>query len=450
MYSTTRILLLLFLIPLVLSECSSSEDCNGVERCISNQCRKLELLDNIDGLLIVGTLIVFFGAMLAAGGGLGGGGIFVPVFILIVGLNPKEAVPLSQATIFGGSIVNMVMNYPLKNDMIPTRPLIDYNAVLMLTPMLLAGTIIGVLLNTIFPSWLIVVSLAITLGYATRRTIGKGLTAWKNESIERKKELEPESIEMTELKEQSTDDEKESNEFLDQLLYSEDHPWIQMVCIFIVWIVVSVFSIIRGGGSTDSVIGVSICSDVYWILTAISFVVLLVFTAAIGWYLLRRNLKKHEYDWKPIQGEIDWNSRNTRVYPLFAMIAGLLGGLLGIGGGMILGPLLLEIGMKSKAVATTSAAAVFLTASSAVVQFVVLDALLYDYAIWFFGFGLIATFVGQTLINYLVKKYKRGSFIVISIAAVIALATVMLVISGVIKTIEDAENGTLGFVSLCN
>ena len=45
-------------------------------------------------------------------------------------------------------------------------------------------------------------------------------------------------------------------------------------------------------------------------------------------------------------------------YPSYAVFAGILGGLVGIGGGMILGPLLLELGLHSRAVSATSATAV--------------------------------------------------------------------------------------------
>ncbi len=43
---------------------------------------------------------LFFPGSLAAGAGLGGGGLLVPVFI-IMGLPAKNAIPLSEATIFG-------------------------------------------------------------------------------------------------------------------------------------------------------------------------------------------------------------------------------------------------------------------------------------------------------------------------------------------------------------
>lgn len=49
---------------------------------------------------------------------------------------------------------------------------------------------------------------------------------------------------------------------------------------------------------------------------------------------------------------------------------------------MIIGPLLLELGMLPRTTSATSALTVFLTASAAAVQFLVLDLLIIDFALW--------------------------------------------------------------------
>merc|ERR1719297_409414 len=118
---------------------------------------------------------VLTGAMIAAGGGLGGGGVFVPIYILILGYPPKYAAALSQATIFGGSIVNLIMNLSKTHPTRAHRPLTDFSTLLIFEPMLLVGTIIGVLLNVMFPDILILILLAMVLSYATTRTLRKGI-----------------------------------------------------------------------------------------------------------------------------------------------------------------------------------------------------------------------------------------------------------------------------------
>ena len=88
---------------------------------------------------------ILVGAMIAAGGGLGGGGVFVPIYILILNYPPKFAAALSQATIFGGSIVNLIMNMRKHHPTREHRPLTDYSTLLIFEPMLLVGTIVGIL-----------------------------------------------------------------------------------------------------------------------------------------------------------------------------------------------------------------------------------------------------------------------------------------------------------------
>jgi len=62
--------------------------------------------------------------MVAAGGGIGGGGVLVPTYIFVLGFQPEIAIPLSNATILGASLANCILNvnkrHPLAN-----RPLID-------------------------------------------------------------------------------------------------------------------------------------------------------------------------------------------------------------------------------------------------------------------------------------------------------------------------------------
>lgn len=62
----------------------------------------------------------------------------------------------------GGAIIGFFYNVRLQH---PTqrKPLIDYNVALVLEPMLLLGISVGVVLNIVFPSWLITSALAALL-----------------------------------------------------------------------------------------------------------------------------------------------------------------------------------------------------------------------------------------------------------------------------------------------
>ena len=60
----------------------------------------LAISDFFNRDLLLGTILAFIGGMLCAGGGIGGGGIYIPVFILVLGMSAHEAIPLSKVFLF--------------------------------------------------------------------------------------------------------------------------------------------------------------------------------------------------------------------------------------------------------------------------------------------------------------------------------------------------------------
>jgi uncharacterized membrane protein YfcA len=56
---------------------------------------------------------------------------------------------------------------------------------------------------------------------------------------------------------------------------------------------------------------------------------------------------------------------------------------------------------------------ILFTSFTATTSFMVFGLLKVDYAKLLFCVGLIATFVGQVGVNYLIKKYQRSSFVVL-------------------------------------
>lgn len=46
--------------------------------------------------VVLGTIVGFFGAALGSVGGVGGGGIFVPMLALIIGFDPKSSTAISK------------------------------------------------------------------------------------------------------------------------------------------------------------------------------------------------------------------------------------------------------------------------------------------------------------------------------------------------------------------
>lgn len=84
------------------------------------------------------------------------------------------------------------------------------------------------------------------------------------------------------------------------------------------------------------------------------------------------------------------------------------------------------------------------------VQFIVMGALIPDWAAWYSAMGLLSTTFGLSVINFLIRKTNRASLIIISISLMIVVAAVMMTVSGIMQIVEQAEKGqTFGFRDFC-
>ncbi len=115
---------------------------NSVRRFLSattssDEHKDLFPLDNSDWW---GTILMTLGLLVAASGGIGGGGILVPLFILVFQFKPRYAIPLSNFCILASSMTNVSINIPLRH---PTanRPLVDWDLVLVMEPLTMAGAV---------------------------------------------------------------------------------------------------------------------------------------------------------------------------------------------------------------------------------------------------------------------------------------------------------------------
>ena len=128
-----------------MPECSTQEGANNLCLCYHKQLLPLTWVD------CEGILLTFGVCTLAALAGIGGGGLLVPLYVLVENFEPDMASPLSSAAIMGGSIVGYTV-YSLRwHECFPAiqRPLIDYETVALLLPALLAGTIIGTIFDKV-------------------------------------------------------------------------------------------------------------------------------------------------------------------------------------------------------------------------------------------------------------------------------------------------------------
>jgi uncharacterized membrane protein YfcA len=449
----------------------------------------------------------FLTAGIATACGVGGGGIYVPMGILLLRFPPKPSSGLSQASIFGASLGGILVNIRKRHPdehirdtkgtpseehpgkMIAyekgkgpmeieddrekyldggdgkrkfyTRPVIDYNMALFLAPMEMAGAVLGVIIQRVFPNWLFLCFAAVVLGFTAFKTFKKFFVAYakdkaaKEERIELTKRESQRILESQKKKESDANGEGAASDAVDDVEGNADtkevkeeeddpkqleqrrkfleedsrqYPFEKISYLILLWIGLTIITFLKGGKGVDSVIGIN-CQDAgFYVLVAAQFLWTLGFAAVFGYKNVKGVNERVAVNYPFNETDVMWDFKKLQFYSFFTFVAGIVAGLIGIGGGMVLGPLMIVMGVNPRVSTATTATMILLTSSSVAVMFVMSGLVPWQYAVYFFFVCLLGAYIGKTRIDAYVKKTGMGSILVGILATIIALATIGCII----------------------
>ncbi|KAL8216963.1 hypothetical protein R6Q57_023800 [Mikania cordata] len=396
--------------------------------------------------IVLATAIGFLGSAFGTVGGVGGGGIFVPMLTLIVGFDTKSAAALSKCMIMGASTSSVWYNLRISH---PCRevPILDYDLALLFQPMLMLGITLGVALSVVFPYWLITVLIILLFSGTSLRSFLKAIEMWKEETI-MKKELERPRAFVNSRGELLIDTYEPlipKEEKTPMQIFLFNLRWKMLMTLIVVWILFLALQIIKN----DLVV----CSNSYWLVTIIQFPVALV---VFGYECVKlyRKSKKRKNTGNPesvCEAAIDWTAPHLMFCAFCGILGGTVGGLLGSGGGFILGPLLLEIGVMPQVASATATFVMMFSSSLSVVEFYLLKRFPIPHALYLMAVSVMAGFWGQFVIRRVVAYLQRASLIVFILSAVIFASAVTMGVIGVVKSIKMIHNHEfMGFLEFCS
>jgi uncharacterized membrane protein YfcA len=190
-----------------------------------------------------------------------------------------------------------------------------------------------------------------------------------------------------------------------------------------------VYSIIKNAIRNDP--GCSPAGFWIWYVTPVPVLGGFMWMTAI--ILGKRHKRKVAAGYPYLPADIQWDNRSLRRFPITALLAGVTAGLLGIGGGMVIGPLFLAIGMEPQVGTSSCAFMILWTAFSGVVIYGVDSHLGAELACWCVAFGIISGQLGQRLVNTVLKKTGRPSYVVFLLASIIGAACVAMTVTLIVK-----------------
>ncbi|XP_010547009.1 PREDICTED: uncharacterized protein LOC104818905 [Tarenaya hassleriana] len=397
---------------------------------------------------VVAAVLSFVSAAISSAGGIGGGGLYIPIMTIVAGVDLKTASSFSAFMVTGGSIANVGSNLFVRNPKSGGQTLIDFDLALLLEPCMLLGVSVGVICNLVFPNWLVTILFAVFLAWSTMKTCNNGIHHWKLES------------EAEKIKGSNQIDGNEQNEDSKEPLLGSDgdyerprrFPWMKLGVLVIVWFSFFAVYLLRGNKYGEGIISIEPCGVTYWVLSSLQIPLALVFTL---WICFSNSLQAHgpdHQDEKDIEDltASDEGRSNKCMFPVMALLAGLLGGLFGIGGGMLISPLLLQVGIPPEVTAATCSFMVLFSSTMSAIQYILLGMEHTGIATIFAVVCFVASIIGLIVVQKAINEYGRGSIIVFSVGIVMALSTVLMTSYGALDVWNDFVSGRyMGFKLPC-
>jgi hypothetical protein len=196
-------------------------------------------------------------------------------------------------------------------------------------------------------------------------------------------------------------------------------------------------------------LGIECGSSAYWFLS-----LAVIPYCGVAYYVMKNHvvanyMARIAAEWEFHEGDVEWDEDRVLKYPIYGVFSGIIAGMFGIGGGMINGPLMVELGFLPEVAVATGATTLLFTAATSSIMYVQLDLLNYEYALPLFVIGFVGTAVGQVGFNKVMDMYKRDSLIIFVIAFVVFASAMLMVIEFMYIFTTSMKQDASGFASLC-
>ncbi|KAF9672199.1 hypothetical protein SADUNF_Sadunf11G0015800 [Salix dunnii] len=404
--------------------------------------------------LVITGVLCFIAASISSAGGIGGGGLYIPILTIVASLDLKTASSFTAFMVTGGSVANVMCNMFTRSAKFGGQTVVDYDIAILSEPFMLLGVSVGVICNLVFPEWLVTILFAVFLACSTFKTCQKGIFHWNLESEEVNRNgcgnLENGLVE----NETSAIGSEEVMSVKEPLLGAEltssvvRFPWMKLGILVIIWFSFSIISLLLGNQYGEGFIPMEPCGFVYWVISSLQIPLAIIFTA---WILYRKESIHHQtINQQGMEDLTGAGTSNKLFFPVTASLAGMLGGLFGIGGGMLISPLLLHVGIAPERTAATCSFMVFFLSSMSALQYLLLGMEHVEASIILAVICFVASLLGLLVIQKAIVKYGRASIIVFSVSTVMALSTVLMTCFGALNVWRDYNSGrNMGFKLPC-
>jgi hypothetical protein len=246
-----------------------------------------------------------------------------------------------------------------------------------------------------------------------------------------------------------SNDEPDNGAALHIVQREKGFPVVQFLLLVLMWVILSALLLIRGGDpSHSSIIGIDCGTLTYWLLVGACALFLLLFTVGIALYVRHLTREKEQCGYTFLTTDLRYGPKLLFGLPAFSVVVGMAASFVGIGGGLLQGPLLLELGMHPSVATATTSFLVLFTSSSAAIQFLISGEVDWWSSLWYYGLGLISALCGRFGVEALMRKVGKQYVLVWFLACVILANGIVLLVFNVMQVVHG--NSGFQFGSPCH
>ena len=219
-------------------------------------------------------------------------------------------------------------------------------------------------------------------------------------------------------------------------------------------LLVSLLSIdvLQGSKEIPSILGISYCGPWYWVITTLTTILCFSLVFIFGMAVVKKNLllrKLEKENNVPSVISYDLEKKKIINFGRTALIAGFLGGMLGIGGGIILTPLWLSFGVEPQETTSSSIVGVIFTSFVSSFQVIMSGGLQFYEVYFFFPLSFISSLIIAIVLKFIIDKTGYKSILLIILNIKIVAALIALPALTINRMAEKNWRGIVSFNGLC-
>lgn len=283
------------------------------------------------------------------------------------------------------------------------------------------------------PDWALALMLFVILAMTAVRTFNNGMKKYNKEHEALHEKLlagegDGTDVEMTQSAEPLVE---KSPELTELLLEDSYFPCFKFSLIMAIFVGVTAMNIAKGSDSAGfTPFNIRCGSPDWWMLSLGVIPYCFFFFLWIRYITVSQYHARVAAGWEFRDGDVQWDESKTIQYPIIGVLSGVIAGMFGIGGGLINGPLMVELGFNPEVAAATGATMLLFTSTTSTIMYMLFNVLNFEYAAPLIPLGFVCTYFGQLIFNKIMAVYKRDSLIIFVIAFIVGASAILMGIEG--------------------